>query len=102
MANGVALALFDMASTFYNDQSHESAVVFARISLALNPNLIEAKLLIANILAGQNRLSDAIDLYQEIPKTDPRYVAVQQRLASLRVDQGQDHDAIQTLNAFDQ
>ncbi len=100
MANGVALALFDMASTFYNDQSHESAVVFARISLALNPNLIEAKLLIANILAGQNRLSDAIDLYQEIPKTDPRYVAVQQRLASLRVDQGQDHDAIKTLNAL--
>lgn len=100
VAQGVSVALFDMASTFYNDQSYESALVFTRMSLGLSPDLEEGKLLIANILANQNRIADSVAMYEKIPDTDQRYFAVQQKIASLKVEQGDDAAAIKTLNAL--
>jgi tetratricopeptide (TPR) repeat protein len=97
MSGGAALVFFDMAATFFNDQSIESALVFAQLSTALDPTLTESRLLIGNILSSQNQKNAAIQIYEKIAPSDPRYNAVQQKIASLRVDMGQDDLAIQTL-----
>jgi tetratricopeptide (TPR) repeat protein len=97
---GVALAFFDMASTFYNDRSIESALVFAQISRTLDPSLTEAQLVIGNLLADSGRPDRAIEAYQTIGASSTRYLAVQQKIAALMVDQGQKTQAIETLRGL--
>lgn len=94
---GIALVFFDMATTFYNDQGYESAQLFARMALTLDPKLTEARLLLGNVFSRNNRLDAAIDIYQTIPDTEPRYRAVQQQIAALQVAMEQDDAAIATL-----
>ncbi len=94
---GIALVFFDMANTFYNDHGLDSAQLFAHVALSLDPELIDAHLLLANIYARNNRTDMAITAYQDIPETDPRYGAIQQQIAALYEATDQDNDAIATL-----
>lgn len=96
-AEGIALALFDIATTFYNEQGFESAQLFAQMSLSLKPDLYEAKLLLGNLMTRNGRIDASIALYQEIPADNPRYQTVQQQIAHLLSAQNRDKEAIAVL-----
>lgn len=97
---GTALVFFDMATSFYNDRGYESAQLFAHMALTLDPDLIEARLLLGSSLSNNNRLDAAIDIYKGIPETSQRYRSVQQQIAALQVAMDQDSAATETLQSL--
>jgi len=65
--DGVAEALFNLASVLQQDETADLALVFNRMALDLRPDLPIARLQLAEILAGQDRIDDAIALYRTVP-----------------------------------
>lgn len=94
---GIAYAFFDMAMSFYNEQSLESAQLFAQMALVLKPDLAESHLLLGNLLYRNGRIDAAIETYNMIPADNPRYRAVHQQIAQLLVQQNRNDDAITAL-----
>lgn len=97
-AQGVALAMFDMANILYNDQTDSSTKLFAQMAIALDPNLIDARLLLADSLARNGRLDEAIGYFREIPKTHKAYLPAQRYAADLLAEAGQTEQARVILN----
>ena len=95
---GISTVLFDLATTFYNEESFETAQLFAQMSLALKPDYDDVRLLVGNLLARNDRMDEAINLYRAIPETNPRYTQIQQQVAQLLTEQDRDSEAIETLN----
>lgn len=90
---GVALAMFDMANILYNDQTDSSTKLFAQMAIALDPNLIDARLLLADSLARNGRLDEAISYFREIPKTHKAYLPAQRYAADLLAEAGEEEQA---------
>lgn len=97
-AQGVALAMFDMANILYNDQTDSSTKLFAQMAIALDPNLIDARLLLADSLARNGRLDEAIGYFRDIPKTHKAYIPAQRYAADLLAEAGQIEEARKILN----
>jgi tetratricopeptide (TPR) repeat protein len=92
-AQGVALAMFDMANILYNDQTDSSTKLFAQMAIALDPNLIDARLLLADSLARNGRLDEAISYFRDIPETHKAYLPAQRYAADLLAEAGQTEQA---------
>lgn len=86
---GVALAMFDMANILYNDQTDSSTKLFAQMAIALDPNLIDARLLLADSLARNGRLDEAVGYFRQIPKAHKAYLPAQRYAADLLAEAGQ-------------
>lgn len=97
-AQGAALAMFDMANILYNDQTDSSTKLFAQMALALDPQLIDARLLLADSLARSGRLEDAIGYFRDIPVTHKAYIPAQRYAADLLAEAGQIEQARDILN----
>tara|TARA_B100000780_G_scaffold196359_2_gene138646 strand:+ start:591 stop:2444 length:1854 start_codon:yes stop_codon:yes gene_type:complete len=94
---GIALALYDMAKLFYQENSDDSAHVFAHMSLYLNPENTETHILLAGIAARNERYDEAIAYYDSI-KDDSIYNAQAEReIANLLEQSGRTEEAIATL-----
>jgi tetratricopeptide (TPR) repeat protein len=91
---GAAEALFDMARMLYREQGDDSAMVFTRMALHLNPQLIEARLVLASVLARHNRLNEAIDQFLSIGADKSVYLEAQRQAAMLMEQNGRRNDAI--------
>lgn len=87
-AQGVALAMFDMANILYNDQTDSSTKLFAQMSIALDPQLIDARLLLADSLARNGRIEEATRYFRDIPKTHKSYIPAQRYAADLMAEAG--------------
>ncbi|MFN3826751.1 MAG: tetratricopeptide repeat protein [Micavibrio sp.] len=85
---GVSLAMFDMANILYNDQTDSSSKLFAHMALALDPDLIDARLLLADSLARNGRLQEAIGYFKDIPETHSAYIPAQRYAADLLAEAG--------------
>ena len=97
-AQGVALAMFDMANILNNDQTDSSTKLFAQMAIALDPNLIDARLLLADSLARNGRLDEAIGYFRDIPKMHKAYIPAQRYAADLLAEAGQIDKAREVLN----
>ncbi len=97
-AQGVALAMYDMANILYNDKTEGSTKLFAQMAIALDPQLIEARLLLADSLARNGRLDEAIVYFREIPKTDKAYLPAQRYVADLLAEAKQGEAARKILS----
>ncbi|MEQ8815002.1 MAG: tetratricopeptide repeat protein [Thalassobaculum sp.] len=99
-ANGIAEALFDLASALQRDRGSNSAMVFARLALRVRPDFDLAALLIAEILDDRKRFEEALAMYDEVPADSPYRLLSQLRAASSLEGLGRDDDAASRLQAL--
>lgn len=97
-AQGVALAMYDMANILYNDKTENSTKLFAQMALALDPGLIDARLLLADSLARNGRMDEAIGYFRDIPKTHKAYLPAQRYAADLLAEAKQGEAARKILS----
>lgn len=94
---GMSRAFYDIALMLYEDRADESARIFSKIALYINPNLEEANILLAAIAMQNKSLHSAITYFNYIKQTSPYYLEVQLQLADLHDEMGNKKQAINTL-----
>lgn len=97
---GAALAMYDMAYILYQEHSDSSTKLFAHMALTLNPNMVNAQLLLADTLTRNNRFEEAINQLDKIPENHPSYLEVQRHAAELLSEAGRDEEALEKLNSL--
>lgn len=97
-AKGVALAMYDMANILYNDKTESSTKLFAQMAVALDPQLIDARLLLADSLARNGRVDEAIGYFRDIPRDHKAYLPAQRYAADLLAEAGEQDKARQILS----
>ncbi|HPF78548.1 MAG TPA: tetratricopeptide repeat protein, partial [Alphaproteobacteria bacterium] len=95
--DGAAIVFLDMAEILLRENSDDSATIFGQMSLALNPDLDESKMIIGYILARNERPTEAIDYFNKIKPESDFYLAAQRQIADLYTDQDKNEEAIAIL-----
>ncbi len=95
--DGVALALYDMAKLFYQENSDDSAHIFAQMSLYLNPVDVDTHIMLAGIAARNERYDEAIAYYDAIKPESSYYTQAQREIANLLEESGRTDKAIAAL-----
>ncbi len=95
---GMARALFDMATVLYQDYP-DSARLFAQMSLYLNSGENDSRILIAHMAAQFKRYDEAINLFNQIDISNNPQMAIkiQRQIAELLEEAGKPDQAIQML-----
>lgn len=70
-AEGMAEALFNLASLLSQERAEEIALVHAHLALWLKPDFEIARILVGEVLQGQGRGADAIAVYRQLPTQSP-------------------------------
>src|SRR5438105_11749204 len=70
-ADGLAEALFDLASVLNQAETIDLALLYNRFALALRPQFGLAQLLLADVLSTQNKPEESIAVLAEIPPASP-------------------------------
>ncbi|HWB50444.1 MAG TPA: tetratricopeptide repeat protein [Stellaceae bacterium] len=70
-SDGVAEAMFDLASVLNQSETLDLALVYDRFALALQPDFRLAQLLLADILSAQNEPAQSLAVLEQIPQTSP-------------------------------
>ncbi|GHD39550.1 hypothetical protein GCM10017083_01510 [Thalassobaculum fulvum] len=99
-AAGMAEALFDLASALQRDRGSDSAMIFARLALRLQPEFDLAALLVAEILDDRQRYEEALAMYDAVPAGSPYRLLAQLRAASSLEGLDRDDDAARRLEAL--
>jgi len=97
-AGGVADALLGIAEALQQERGSARAILYARLALYLRPDLIDAKLLVGDILAGQENPAAAIEAYDAIPESSPLSYAARVRKAQVLHEQESQEQAFELLN----
>lgn len=98
--DGLARAFSDIATALYQEYNDETARVFANLALFLQPDMLDTKLLLAQIAARHDQFDEAISYYKALPRTNDDYKSAQYKIADLLMDEGHTDEAIQTLKAL--
>lgn len=96
-AQGIAAAMYDMAYVLFHEQSDTSAKIFARLALALNPELTDARVLLGEAMARNDRMDEAIEMFSSIPEDHPARSVSQRRAAELMAQAGRTDEAVALL-----
>ncbi len=67
--DGLAEALFDLASVVNRPETTELALIYDRCALDLRPNLTVAQLLLADILTDQQKFEQSLAIVTQIPSS---------------------------------
>ncbi len=97
---GVAEALFGVASSLVQQNAAETALVFGRMALYLKPDFPVMQILLGSILQRQNRLADANAIYQQINPASPYGATGRLRTADNLDDLKQTEQAIALLRTI--
>lgn len=97
---GVARALYDMATLLVSEDSDDSARVFAHMARYLQPDHTDTILLIGKINGRSEQYDTAISYYSMVEPDDPAYQKAQQFAAHLYEEQERYEDSAQILNAL--
>ena len=71
LKDGLAEALFDLASVLNQRDTEDLALIYARLTLELSPKYVLAQLLIAEISESQQQLPEALEVYRSIDPSSP-------------------------------
>jgi tetratricopeptide (TPR) repeat protein len=71
--DGLAEALFDVASAVGRSRQRRQSLIYARLALHLRPNFGPAIVLIAAVLDDRGQREAAVRLYRSVPKRSPLY-----------------------------
>lgn len=94
---GLAEAFFDMGRLLAQDYSDESARVFARLGARVDPSYLENTFLLANISIRNERLDDALALFEAVPEDSDQYLMARRSMAEILVEQDKPDEAIAQL-----
>ncbi|MCB1556485.1 MAG: tetratricopeptide repeat protein, partial [Alphaproteobacteria bacterium] len=97
-AQGVALAMADMATLLFQEQSDNSARLFAYMALTLNPRLTDVDLMLASVAARMGRYDEAIAHLEAVPANHPHYLDSRRAVADLMAESGRREKAAAALN----
>jgi tetratricopeptide (TPR) repeat protein len=95
---GAALSMYDLAFILFQEQSDSSTKLFAQMALAMDPELIDAQLLLAETLVRNERLDEAIAILRAMPETYPSYRKAQEHAANLLAEAGRQDEALALLD----
>src|SRR6266478_7685821 len=70
-ADGLAEAMFDLASVLNQAETIDLSLLYARFALAARPQFPLAQLLLADILSAQNKPEQSLSVLAEIPAASP-------------------------------
>jgi tetratricopeptide (TPR) repeat protein len=71
LKDGLAEALFDLASVLNQRDTQDLALIYARLTLELAPKYVLAQMLIAEIAESEQRLPEALVVYRSIDRASP-------------------------------
>lgn len=96
---GVAHALYDMAQILAQEYSDESARVFGNMAIYLNPDLTDAKFLLARLAARNEQTEEAIQYYRSIAQEEDlqSYLEARRAVADLLEDEERVEEALSEL-----
>ena len=95
--DGMAEALFSLTSALLDERSLTEALLHARMTLALRPDLHVARVLLGEIEEGLGRRQQALAAYRKVPKGHALYLDAQIRAARLLRDLGKPEEAVALL-----
>jgi tetratricopeptide (TPR) repeat protein len=98
--DGAAEAFLTLADALNNEDSARIALLHARLAAHIRPELIEARLLTADILEAQGQYALAADALAGVPQTSPWFVTAEIRRASTQRAAGDPEAGIATLTAL--
>lgn len=96
--DGLSRALFDMASVLYTEYQ-DSARLFSQMSLYLDQQNNDARVLLGHMAARYNRYDEAIDYYQQIDAGDDKdlQIKLQRQIAELLEEDDKTDQAAKVL-----
>jgi tetratricopeptide (TPR) repeat protein len=80
--DGLAEALFDLASVVNQPETLDLALLYVRCALELRPHLILGQLLLADVLSAENRPEESLAILDEIPPSSPYWWSARLRRAA--------------------
>ncbi|HEX2151491.1 MAG TPA: tetratricopeptide repeat protein [Stellaceae bacterium] len=80
-ADGLAAAMFDLASVLNQPETIDLALLYDRVALGLRPQFPLAQLLLSDILSAQRKPEESLAILREVPKDSPYYWSAQLRAA---------------------
>jgi tetratricopeptide (TPR) repeat protein len=99
-AEGMAEALFNLASTLHQESVGQVGLTYGRLALALRPDFPVCQALLANILDGLGRGSDSAAVYESIRADSPFRWLARMRVAINLDAQGKTDEALDLLRAM--
>jgi tetratricopeptide (TPR) repeat protein len=79
---GLAEALFDLASVVNQPETIDLALLYARSALELRPHMALAQLLLSDVLSAQNKPEESLAVLREIPASSPYSWSARLRVAA--------------------
>jgi tetratricopeptide (TPR) repeat protein len=95
---GLAEALFDLASVVNQPETIDLALLYDRSALELSPHLALAQLLLSDVLSAQNKPEASLAILAQIPPTSPYSWSARLRVAADLEMLGRTEEAIAQLN----
>jgi tetratricopeptide (TPR) repeat protein len=81
-ADGLAEALFDLASVVNQPETLDLALLYGRYALELRPDMALAQLLVADVLSAQNKPDESMAILAQIPPSSPYSWSARLRVAA--------------------
>ncbi|MGH7029794.1 MAG: tetratricopeptide repeat protein [Stellaceae bacterium] len=98
--DGLAEALFDLASVVNRPETLDLALLYNRCALALRPHLAVAELLLADTLSAENEPRQSLAILAGIPGNSPYAWSAQLRAAANLETLGRNDEAVAELRAM--
>jgi tetratricopeptide (TPR) repeat protein len=80
--DGLAEALFDLASIVNQPETLDLALLYARCAIELRPELTLARLLLSDVLSAENKPELSLEILSAIPQSSPYWWAARLRVAA--------------------
>jgi tetratricopeptide (TPR) repeat protein len=95
---GISLAIVDLARILYQEGSDSSTQLFTQLAIVLDKDSIEARILLADTLARNERYQEAVVEYLKIPKSHDIYLETRHEVATLMAELGKKSEARDLLD----
>ena len=80
--DGLAEALFDLASVVKQPETLDLALLYARCALELRPQMVLSQLLLADVLSAHNKSELSLAVLAEVPQSSPYWWSARLRIAA--------------------
>lgn len=97
---GLAAALFDLSSAFHQEAISETALLFGRMALHLDPGFAVARLTVGDVLGSRRQLEAALSEYRAVERDPVVGRAARLRAAEALIELKREDEAVALLTAL--